>query len=278
MPLDEQLLEASRLSESGDDPGALKLLLDLEADHPSDPTLLCMLGALSAHLGAEGMSSDFFRRCLAQNPTNPQILITAGSGLARSGDTQAEAALRLAALTAPELPAARMHYGAFLVRSGLLAQGIEELSAARGLDPDSAEVRRELGIALLLAGSTNDGLSEIEAATAAEPEDPDAKLLYGLALIQEGDLPRAAEELYTLAEPLAEDAEVQILLALTFAAQGWEEEAWLALSRAEAAPIPADAAVTSAVEDAIAAGQQTIRALLLDELAPSTLRDRIYRE
>ncbi|MEX2584453.1 MAG: tetratricopeptide repeat protein [Gemmatimonadota bacterium] len=272
--LDEQLLEATRLSESGDEHAAMQLLLSLEPEHPEDATLLCMLGALSAHLGSDGMAADFFRRTLAQNPTNPQILVTAGSGLAGSADPAAEAALRLAALTAPELPAARMHYGAYLVRNGLTDQGIEELHAARALDPDDAEIRSHLGTAYLQAKRPAEALQELEAASA--DQDPDAKLLYGLVLIQEGDLAEAAEELHPVGEALADEPEVQVLLALLFAAQEWEEEAWLAVSRAEAGSSPIDPAVIREVEEALASGPEAARILLIEEVAPAALRDRLH--
>lgn len=275
--LDEQLAEASRLSEEGEDQLALDLLLGLEADYPDDATLLCMIGALAAHAGAEGMAVDYFRRCLDKSPTDPTLLITAGSGLALSGDAAAEPALRMAVLTAPDLPAARLHYGNYLVRAGLLEQGLEELSTARRLDPDDSGIREASGLAYLLAGRAGEALVELEAA-ATGSDDPSARLLYGLALIQEGDLSRAAEELLPLAESMVEEAEVQAVLALVFGIEGWENEAWLALSRAEEAEVRVDPAALREVEEAIEGGEESMRALLLDEIAPSALRERMFRD
>ncbi|MQA89126.1 MAG: hypothetical protein GEU90_02645 [Gemmatimonas sp.] len=269
--IDDELLEASRLSEIGEDAEALELLLRLEPDHPDHATLLCMIGVLASQLGADGMAGDFFRRCLAQNPTDPELLVAAGAGLARSADAAAEGALRLAALSAPDLPPARMHYGAFLVRNGLVEQGLEQLEAARNLDP-GPEVRKQLGIAYVIAGRNREAIAELEAAS---PEDPDARFLLALALIRDADVSSAAEELLPLAEEFAFDGDVQIVLALAFMAEGWEEEAWLSLSRAEAAEIARDPGLVREVEGAFELGPEASRQLLFDAVGPAVLSDRL---
>jgi predicted Zn-dependent protease len=276
--LQEQLSQAVHLSEEGQHTEAFELLMLLEREHPEAPELLCALGALASHLGADGIAGDFFRRCLAQEPTDPHLLVIAGAGLSRAGDPAAEPALRLAALTAPDLATARTQYGAHLIRSGMLEQGMEELNAARELSPDDVTTRRELGVAHLIAGREQLALEELEVAAAAAEDEHEVKLLFSLALLQAGDLDRAAEEMYPLGVPLADEPDVQIILALAFALQGWEEEAWVALSRAEAAEQPADSATLRDVEEALEAGDEVIRPLLLDELVPSALRDRIFQE
>jgi Flp pilus assembly protein TadD len=275
--VEERLLEASRFAESGEEAEALRLLLATEPDHPEHATLLCMIGALAAHLDAEGIAVDFFHRCLAQNPTDPGLLVTAGAGLAAAGDPEAEPALRMAALLAPALPAARMHYGALLVRSGLLEQGLNELTTARDLDPEDAVIRRELAVGFLLGSRPADALTELDAAVAAAQDDSDSRLLLGLTLLEEGDPARAAEELYPLGVTLAHDGQVQLLLALLFALQGWENEAWLALSRAEAVDEPLDPALVRDAEEAIEEGGEAIRSLLTEEIAASLLRERLSR-
>jgi predicted Zn-dependent protease len=272
--LEDRLAEASRMVEDGDEQEAFDLLLELERDNAEDPVLLCMLGTLADHLGADGMAVDFFRRCLAQDPADPQILVAAGAGLAGSGDPAAEPALRLAAVTAPGLPLARMQYGAYLSRVGLVPQALEELLAARSLDPDDARIRRELGIAFLLNNQVAEALEELESAAASDPEDADLRLLFGLVLIADGDTARAAEELFPLAETLSEDSEAQVLFALLFAHENWEDEGWLALSRAESAADRADPAVVQELEEALETGEEAVRPLL-EEFAASALRLRI---
>src|SRR5690606_34695961 len=112
------------------------------------------------HLGAGGMAVDYYRRCLAEEPTDPAVLVPAGAGLAAAGDPAAEPALRLAAVTAPSYAPAHFHYGSLLVRSGLLEQGLEELSRARVLDPENALALRETAIGYLLSGSPEKAVAE----------------------------------------------------------------------------------------------------------------------
>lgn len=269
------LTEAARLTEVGAPAEALDVLLQLEPTYPEDSTLLCMIGAVADHLGAEGMAVDFFSRCLATEPTDVQVLITAGAGLAAAGDPGAEPALRLAALSAPDDPRARMHYGALLVRNGLLSDGLDELLAALSLDAGDPDIRCELGIAYLLRDDIERALGELEAASAAAPDDGETRLLWGLVLLQAGETSRAAEELHPLAEALAEDGTVQLLLALVFALEGWENEAWLALSRAETAEPLLDRAAIGEVEEALEGGDEAVSGRLMDELAPTLLRERL---
>lgn len=270
------MLEADRLSEAGQDEEALELLLAAEPANADDPTLLCMIGALAAQLGGEGMAVDYFTRCVDQNPTDVEVLILAGTGLAAAGDPAAEPALRLAALTAPSHPVARMQYGALLVRNGLLEQGIDELETSRSLDPAEAETHRHLGIAYLMQGRASEALAELEVAAEADSEDGETRLLWGLALLENDQLDAAAEVLYPLGEAMAQDGMVQVLLALTYNLSGWEEEAWVAFSRAETAEPVVDAAVLREAEEALSQGEDAVRDLLLDELAPTSLRERMF--
>jgi Flp pilus assembly protein TadD len=272
--LDVQLQEAARLSDAGRDEEAFALLLDAEADHPRDPTLLCLLGALAGQVGADGVASDFFRRCLDEEPIDPRILVTAGAGLARSGDPAAEPALRLAALTAPELPLARLQYGAYLARSGLTEDALRELEAARVLTPDDPVVLRELASALILADRLPAALDALEAAVDSA-ETSEMRVFFALALLHAREGERAAEELHR-ASGETDEAEVHLLTSLACAAQEWDDEAWLALSRAEGAPDAPDAATLREIEEALEAGPDAANELLSEQLAPSALRDRLF--
>jgi len=274
--LESRLLEGLRLTEEDRHAEAFEMLLGLEPDYPESPELLCTLGVLAAYVGSDGVSVDFFRRCLALEPTDPRMLVAAGSGLWRSGDPAAEPALRLAALTAPDLASARHQYGVVLIRSGLMDQGMEELEAACGLDPADAGIRRELAIAHLLGGRPSAAVQQLEEAVGMESDDADMRYFLALALLEGGETSRAAEELYPLGTILAEDGEIQVIISLACALEGWEEEAWLALSRAEAAGQPADTGILREAEEALETGEDAVRRLLLEELAPGALRERIF--
>lgn len=276
-PLDEALRQAASLGDEGRWDEARDLLLEDLDDHPEDPALLCALGVASRHLGADGEAYEFFRRTLAAQPQDPFILATAGSGVAVYDDPEAESALRLAAVTAPGLPFARVSYGAYLAREGMLEDGVRELEAARGLAGDEAGVRAELAIAYLLAGRTGDGLAELEEALSIDAQDAWLRGVYGMVLLEAGRSEEAAEALHRAAEERPADVEAQLLSALASAAEGWEDQAWNALARAELGAEELDAALLQEVEEIIEAGEEEAREFLLRELAPSVLRERLLQ-
>ncbi len=279
--LDELLEQAATLGEEGRWDEARDLLLDELEDHPEDPGLLCALGVASRELGSDGEAYDFFRRTLAAEPQDPFILATAGNGVAVYDDPDAESALRLAAITAPDLAFARVSYGAYLAREGMLDDAVRELEAARGLAAEGAAeeavVRGELAIAYLLAGRRDDGIAELEDALAADAEDAWLRGLFGMALLEAGRSEEAAEALHRAAAERPGDMEAQLLSALASAGEGWEDEAWNALARAELSAEEVDAALLQEVEEAIGTGPDEAREFLATQLAPTVLRERLLQ-
>lgn len=255
---------------------ARALLLEALPDHPHDPLLLCWLGIASERIDEDGQAYDFFRRCLAEEPSDPFILAAAGSGIAAFDDPDAEAALRLAAITAPQFPFARSAYGAYLAREGLFDDALRELSAARDLAPDDVAIRAELGVAMLLAGKTEDGVTELEEALSGT-DDAWLRGLYALALIETGRTEEGAEHLYRSSRERLDDLEVHLLSALASAAEGWEEEAWAAVARAEDASDASDRALVREVEEAVGDGPEAARDFLREHLGPSLLRERLHQ-
>jgi Flp pilus assembly protein TadD len=255
---------------------AQTLLLEALPDHPHDALLLCWLGIASERLDQEGEAYEFFRRCLAEEPTDPFILAAAGTGVAAFDDPDAEGALRLAAITAPQFPFARSAYGAYLAREGLFEDALRELEAARDLAPDDAAIRAELGVAMLLARKTDDGVQELEEAL-SRSDDAWLRGLYALALIETGRTEEGAEHLYRASRERLDDVEVHLLSALASAAEGWDEEAWAAVARAEDAADALDRALIQEVEEAVGEGADAARDFLREHLGPSLLRERLHQ-
>lgn len=279
-PLEEILEQAATLGEEGRWDEARDLLLEELEDHPEDPALLVALGVASRELGSDGEAYEFFRRTLAAEPQDPFILATAGNGVAVYDDPDAESALRLAAITAPDLAFARVSYGAYLAREGMFDDAVRELEAARSLSPEGAEevvVRAELAIAYLLAGRRDDGIAELENALAADAEDAWLRSLLGMALLEAGRSEEAAEALHRAAAERPGDMEAQLLSALASAGEGWEDEAWNALARAELSAEEMDAALLQEVEEVIGAGPDEAREFLATQLAPTVLRERLLQ-
>jgi Flp pilus assembly protein TadD len=269
-----RLAEASTLADQGRWGEAFALLQEEEAAHPEDATLLCMLGVTARESGVKNVAYDYFRRCLAQDPTDPVILTTAGTAIADWDDPDAERVLRLAALTSPGLASARLNYGSYLAREGLFDAAIPELVAARDLEPDDPAIRSELGVAYLLSGRADEGLNELEEAVLGSGEDFWLQALFGLALVDAGRFEEGAEQLHAASAARADDWEIHIAAALAAAGEEWQDEAWAAISRADLAPGADDALIREA-EELLEQGSEQARAFLQEEIAAPLLRARL---
>jgi Flp pilus assembly protein TadD len=246
-------------------------------EHGEHPLLLCWAGLAAQRVGEEGEAYEMFRRALALEPQDPFILASAGSGLSALDDPEAERALRLAALTAPDFPFARAAYGEYLAREGLFDDAIAELEAARRLAPEDGTVHAELGVALLLAGRTDEGLDALEEALSRIPGDSWLRALFGLALSDAGRGEQGAEVLHQAAAEREDDVEVQLIAALAMAAEGWEDPAWEALARATQAADSSDRELIAEVEDRVEAGADAAAEFLRQDLGPSMLRERLLQ-
>jgi len=268
--------EAQTLGEEERWDEALSLLLVALEEQGDAPLLLCWAGIASQRLGNESEAYDFFRRTLAKQPEDPFILAAAGSGVALFDDPDAEGALRMAALTAPDFPFARAAYGAYLAREGLLAEVVGELEAARALAPEDADIQADLGMAYLLSRRAEEGITSLEEALSLRSDDAWLRGLYGLALVEARRTEEGAEQLHRAAAERVEDVELQLLSALASAGEGWSDEAWNALARAHDAADTSDAELIQEVEDAIEDGDDTAGELR-DDLGPSLLRERLLQ-
>lgn len=251
------------------------LLADALRGEPDDPYLLGWLAVAEGELGNEGAAYDYFKRCVAQDPTDPHLLAVAGAGLAAFDDPEAEPTLRAAALTGPDLAVTRLNYGAYLSREGMFVEALEQLHAAVLLDPDDPVVFGELGIAHGLKGDFGAAAEAMEQALALADDDAWTRFLVGLVYQELGRGEESAEALLRAAAERPFDAEAQIVAALAATAAGWDDAAQDALARAEYAEEGADAAVLAEAEERIAAGAEAAAAFLRDTLGPSVLHDRL---
>lgn len=271
------LREALELGEEGRWEEMARLLGEALEEAEDDPYLLCWLGVAEGELGNDGAAYEAFRQCVDQDPSDPHVLALAGSGLAQFDDPDAETALRAAALSAPDLPLARLNYGAFLSRAGMHDEALEQLRAARDLTPDDPVVRAELGAAHVLRGEPAEGIAELEEALALAPEDSWTRVLYGLVLTEAGRFEEGAEELVRAARERDHDAEAMALGALASAIAGWEDAAEELLVRAEYAVEGADAKMLEEVESAVRSGPDAARRMLHQTLGPASLRERLQQ-
>ena len=272
------LRQALELGEDGRWDEMATMLSDaLDAAGDDDPVLLCWLGVAESEVGNDGAAYEAFRRCIDQQPTDPNVLALAGAGLAQFDDPDAETALRAAALSAPDLLMARLNYGAYLSRAGLFDEALEQLNAGKDLAPEDPIIRAELGAAHFLKGDRDAGLEELEEAVAIAPDDSWTRVLYGLVLTEAERFEEGAEELVRAARERDDDAEAMALGALASAIAGWEDAAEELLAKAEYAVQGADATMLHEVESAVRSGPDAARRMLHHTLGPASLRERLQQ-
>lgn len=275
MDRDALLARALTLGEEEDWEGAAEVLREHLDDFDEDPAVHCWLGVAERELGMDGVAYERFKRALALEPTDPYVLATAGNGIAHFDDPDAEAALRAAAVTAPEVALGRFLYGAYLAREGFLEQGLEELRAARELDPEDHQIAYELGVAYALAGDHDRATDALADAVRLAPEDGWTRVVFGLELLEEERMDEAAGELISGARLREDDIYAQLAAALASAATGRLDQAYEMLERGRIRSEDADLALVTGVEERIDAGEEVAGRFLMEDLAPNMLRLRL---
>ncbi len=275
MTLDELLEGALSLFAEENWQQAADLLRDHLGDFEDDPRVHCSLGVAERELGLDGIAYERFKSALALAPIDPYVLATAGNGLAAFDDPDAEAALRAAALTAPDVALTRLMYGAYLSREGLREDAVRELLAARELDEDDPQIAYELGVAYALSEDYDAATDAMADAVRLDPDDGWVRVVFGLALLEADRLEEATGELMSGARRCDDDLDAQLVAALAAAATGRDEIAYEMLERARLRSIEGDIGLVSAIEDRLEAGHEAAASMLNEELAPDMLRARL---
>ncbi len=275
MELEALLQKTLQRGEEGDWEGMAGELEEALALFPESPEVLCWLGVAERELGVPGSAYDRFKAVLALEPQDPFLLATAGNGLAQLDDPDAEPALRTAALLAPGLSMTRWLYGAYLSREGLFQEALTELRAAVDLDPEDAAIAYELGVALALKGELEAALDPLGRAAALDPGEGWTQVVLGLVEVELDRMEEAIRDLSEGARLRPEDVEAQLLAALAAEAAGWEDLAWEMLERGRQGAEPEDLHLLQIVEGRLEAGVELSAALLLEEVLPGALRERL---
>ncbi len=273
--VEDLLQRALDLAEDGEWGQVAELLNAGLTELGDDPYLFCWLGMAERELGLDGMAYDRFKACLALEPQDPVLLATAGTALAVFDDPEAEAALRTAALIAPELPQARWMYGAYLSREGFAAESLVQLEAAVKLSPEDPVVQIELGVAHALAGSLDQAALAFARAVEMDPEDGWADVLLGLASVQLDEMEEAVRALEEGARIRLDDLEAQLLAALALSATGWDDRALEMLERARLRAEDLDRVLVEEVEGKIEEGSRASMRFLRMTLGPTSFRERL---
>jgi tetratricopeptide (TPR) repeat protein len=277
MDMEEVLSQALLLGDEERWDEMADLLASALEQDPDEPYILCWMGVAERELGNDGSAYEFFRRCIAQEPGDPQLLAIVGAGLAAFDDPDAEATLRAAVLTGPELALTHLQYGAYLARSGLFDEALEQLRTAIQMEPDDPIAHGELGIALALKGDYEGAIEAFDAALQRAPDDSWTRVLLGLLYADRGMMRESAESLLEAAEQRDDDPEAHVLAALAAAVVGWDEAAQKSVARAEFAANGGEAEMISEAEERVSSGPERAKEMLLDTLGPSVLHDRLMQ-
>lgn len=275
MNTEDLLRQALDLGEEGDWEGMARELLGALEDAQGDPALLCWLGVAERELGLDGSAYDRFKEALAKEPEDPFVLATAGNGLAHFDDPDAEAALRSAAVMAPDLPLARWLFGAYLSREGLHDDALRELRAASELAPDDPVIAYELGVALALKGEMDKSLDALLRSVDLDPGEGWAQVVLGLIEAELDRMEESARDLSEGARLCPQDVEAQFLAALAAAAAGYEDLAYEMMERGRQSAGEGDLPLLEMVETRLEEGSDRARAFLLQEILPGALRERL---
>ncbi len=244
-------------------------------DVPDDPYVLCWLGVAERELGRDGVAYEYFKRAWEEEPLDPELLAMVGAGLAAFDDPEAEAALRAAALTGPDVPIARLQYGAYLARNGMYEQALDNLRAAAELDREDPAIQGELGIAYALMNDFRQAAAAMESALELAPDDSWTRVILGLILLENAELEPAAEQLIRAADERPEDAETQVLAALAAAAAGWDDAALKTIARVEYSAESFDEELLDEARERIDEGAEPALEFLTETVAPLALRERL---
>jgi tetratricopeptide (TPR) repeat protein len=267
--------QAHEYGEEGDFEAMSERLRQGLEDFPDDPILLCWLAVAERELGQIAAAYVHFRAALDGDPTDPTVLATVGNGIAAFDDPLAEGALRTAALLAPDLPLARWLYGAYLIREGMMEEGLRELRAAKELDEEDAAIRYELGVGLALAGKRDQGIDEMYRSIELDAGDGWVHVVLGLLLSEDGRAEEAAGVLEEGARIRPEDVEAQLIAALAGAAAGELGSPLEMIERARQWAEGADRALVDEVEGRVDEGAEESAAWLAEQLGPAVLRERM---
>ena len=276
MNLDQLLERTLSLADEGDWTEVASMLADHLEEFEEEAALHCWLGVAERELGLDGVAYERFKRALALGPDDPYVLATAGNGIAAFDDPEAEQALRTAALTAPTVVLGRLLYGAYLAREGLFEEATRELAAARELEPDDPEVLYECGALEALQGRYDRAADSIGDSVRFDPDNGWIRTVFGLVLLEDGRLEEAVGELIDGARLREDDVDAQIAAALAASATGMDGMAYEMLERARMRAVEADLVLVTAVEDRLEAGPEAAEQMLMEEVAPGLLRDRLH--
>jgi tetratricopeptide (TPR) repeat protein len=223
--LGAEVAEAGRLARAGDRPGAARILAQMAAAAPGDPSVLELDGGLALLAGRPREAVRAFQAALEQRPA---------AALARKlalaewqvGDRAAGRATLEAWLeNAPDDLATRLTLADLHLAAGDAAAARDHLVAAVTLRPTDATALNNLAWALLEEGRARAARAYAERAIDLAPHEPQVMDTLALVLIELGELDPAIELLRRAGWAEDVDPGIEAHLATALARRGEPEAA-----------------------------------------------------
>lgn len=173
------------------------------------------------------------RQSLKQHPENHQVVNVLGMAIAAQGGDPSSTLFEDLVGGIPDSPLLRLQLGSQLLRSGEVERGIDELEAARGLDPHSPDIRANLVLAHLLNNDEAAAQAEVDDYLQAAADQPDSHLLAARVALHRGDFAAAESHYERALEIHPDNPDSRDGLALVAMQQGDDERALELLREAE---------------------------------------------
>lgn len=230
--LQQLLTQAQEAMDKKDYPAAIKSYSDYLKTKPDDANIHFQLGYAYTAAGDSENAAKEYRRASELDPKMLPAFVNLGLALLERQPAEAIAPLRRAVELAPDASRPKVLLGVALEKTGDAPAAIDQLRAARDLDPSNFEIQLELGRAQLNAQRFDEAEKEFRAAVKLRPDSGMAH--YGLAesLLQEKKNEEAVAELAAYLQSSPKDAVARIQRASILTDLGKNDEALAELDRA----------------------------------------------
>jgi predicted O-linked N-acetylglucosamine transferase (SPINDLY family) len=186
--------QAYALAQRGQVSKAKEIYAGLCHQHPEDPELWYLLGAVNEQLGRAEDALANYQKAVAIKPNYAEAQNDLGTLYERRNETDlAFACYEQAVRAKPSFAPARYNLGVQLKRRGQLAQAVDCLRAGTQSWPQSAEMWFELGAALKLLERFPEAIAALRQAVRIKPDSPAVHNVLGNALHLQGDLGSARQ-------------------------------------------------------------------------------------
>lgn len=230
--LQQLLTQAQEAMDKKDYPAAIKIYSDYLAKKSDDPGIHFQLGyAYTAARDSDNAAKEY-RRATELDPRMLPAYVNLGLALLEKQPAEAVAPLRKAVELAPDASRPKVLLGIAFEKTGDAPAAIEQLRAARDLDPSNLDIQLELARAQLIAQHYDQAETEFRAAIKLRPDSGMAH--YGLAesLLQQKKNEEAAAELATYLQSSPKDSIARIKRASILTDLGKNDDALAELDQA----------------------------------------------